>query len=95
MEQVSLDGKEGKSIPCKYLFDHLLLLPKMVKVPSVSSFSEALEKFAHPIRGDIQGQAGGALSTLIVLWVSLFVAGELGYGRSPIRVSSISRFYDT
>ena len=49
----------------------------MVKVPSVSSFSEALEKFAHPIRGDIQGQAGGALNTLIELWVPLFIAGEM------------------
>ena len=30
-----------------------------------------------PVQGDIQGQAGGALSTLIYLQVSLFIAGEL------------------
>ena len=30
-----------------------------------------------PVLGDIEGQAGGALSTLICLWMSLFIAGVL------------------
>ena len=29
------------------------------------------------VPGDTRGQAGGALSSLIELWVSLFIAGEL------------------
>ena len=32
----------------------------------------------RPIPGDIQGQAGGALSTLMELRVSLFIAGGVG-----------------
>lgn len=43
---------------------------------------EAMEQVAQrggggPVLGDIEGQAGGALSTLICLWMSLFIVGEL------------------
>lgn len=33
----------------------------------------------YPIPGHTQGQAGGALSTLIKLYVPLFTAGELDH----------------
>jgi len=40
-----------------------------------------------PVLGDIQGQAGwGALGNLILLWVSLFIAG--GWTRWPLRLPS-------
>ena len=49
---------------------------------SPATLSEALAQVAQkgggcPIPGDTQGQAGGALSILIELQVSLFIVGEL------------------
>ena len=47
-----------------------------------------------PILRDMRGQAGGALSSLIELWVSLFIAGEFDQmaSKGPFQ---LKRFYDS
>ena len=60
----------------------------------IQSSVASREGGGDPAPGDTQGQAGGALSTLIELWVSLFVAGELDRMafKGPFQ---LKRFYDS